>query len=677
MKKEYQRIIRVAALSLMSTFLFGMHVQAEEMEAVPDRVYTVMDENGNVYEAEPEVGTVEGVGEAQEPEISAYSEDGQVETYAAEQVVNLNTKGNAVTQYTENVTGASGYTNGACGADAAYLGTSGGKVKFMLSGVVGLVNASEVQVVNRSQISSVSYYSVRNGILYHYITTNVNGQGSNSVINQGTAPGYLQGGVTYYSYDGHYFYTNYGTMLGDYQGGTRANAVNAGTPFYNYFQYLPLRSTSSYNGSDLDGLISSRGVSAGSKMLNSGNAFYDNQNLYGVNALISLGISANESAWGTSNLAISRNNLFGLNAVDSNPNGASYYSSPADCVRQFMETWMSKWYLNPTNSTYSGGFLGNKASGMNVKYASDPYWGEKAASVARILDEYGGSKDANRYTIAMKGMIGDDIFGKISMYSEASTSSALIYQGDTQRESSYILINNSPVNGFYKVQSSAVLTSNRQSMNGASGGYNFASMHWYIGTNALTVVSQGINQTVATQCWDVSTTDWYYSAAQYMYDTLIMTGMNGSYYGATENMSRAQFAVTLYRMEGSPAAGNAAQYPDVGAGAFYTDAVSWATNNNIIAGYENGHFGTSDQITREQLATLLYRYANYKGYATSDTNDLSGFPDKENVSEFAQQAIQWAVGAGIISGDGGKINPSASASRAHVAMMLMRFREKY
>lgn len=677
MKKGYQRIIRVAALSFMSTFLFGMHVQAEEMEAVPNRVYTVMDENGNIYEAEPEVGTVEGVGEAQEPEIAAYSEDGQVETYVAEQVVNFNTKGNATTGYTENGTGVSGYTNGAYGADAAYLGTSNGQVKFMLSGVVGLVNASEVQVVNRSSISSVSYYSVRNGILYHYVTTNVNGSGANSVMNQGTAPAYMQSGVTYYSYDGHFFYTNYGTMLGDYQSGTRANAENANTPFYNYFQYLPLRSTSCYNGSDLNGLINARGVSAGSKLLNLGNALYDNQNLYGVNALISLGISANESAWGTSNLAIGRNNLFGLNAVDSNPNGASYYTSPADCVRQFMETWMSRWYLNPTNSTYMGGFLGNKASGMNVKYASDPYWGEKAAVTAWLLDGYGGSKDAYHYTIAMKGMIGTDIFGRVSMYSGSSTSSARIYQGDTQRESSYILINNSPVNGFYKVQSSAVLAANRQSIDSTTGGYNFASMHWYIGTNVLTVVSQGINQTVATQCWDVSTTDWYYSAAQYMYDTLIMTGMNGSYYGATENMSRSQFAVTLHRMEGTPAAGSAAQYPDVGAGEFYTNAVSWATNNNIIEGYENGYFGTADQITREQLATLLYRYANYKGYSVSSTNDLSGFPDNANVSGFARRAVQWAVGAGIISGDGGKINPTAPASRAHVAAMLQRFKQKY
>ena len=666
-------------MGLMSAFLFGLNVQAEEVEAVSNRVYTVMDENGDIREVEPEVGTVEGVGEAQEPEagITAYSEDGQIETYAAEQVVNFNTKGNEVTNYTENVTGASGYTNGAYGADAAYLGTSGGKVKFMLSGVVGLVNASEVQVLNKSSVSSVSYYSISNGTLYHRVTTNVNGAGSNSNVNQGPPPAYLQEGTIYYSYDGHFFYTNYGVMLSDYQSGSRANSVNPDSPFYIYFQYLPMRSTSGYNGAEINGLINARGVSAGSKLLNLGNALYDNQNLYGVNGLLALGISVNESGWGTSNFAINRNNLFGLNAVDSNPNGASYYSSPEDCVRQFMETWMSKQYLNPKNWAYHGGFLGSKASGIGVSYASDPYWGEKNAAIAWLLDGYGGNRDAHHYTIAVKGMVGSELFGSISLRSGASADAPVIYQGDTQRDSSYILINNTPVNGFYKVQSSGVLTADRQSLDGSTGNYNFASMYGFIEAGALTIVSQGIEQTVATRYWDVSASDWYYSAVQYMYDNLIMTGLNSSYFGAAEDMNRAQFAVTLYRIEGSPAAGSMAGYPDVAAGTFYTDAVTWATNKNIIGGYENGYFGTTDIITREQLATLLYRYAQYKGYSTGETSNQSEFPDSANVSGFAADAIRWAVGTRIITGDGGRINPQGSASRAQVATMLMRFQEKY
>ena len=108
------------------------------------------------------------------------------------------------------------------------------------------------------------------------------------------APSYLQAGTAYYSYDGHYFYTDYGTMLNDYQNGTRSASVNPGNPYYNYYQYLPFRSRTSYSGAELNGLIGGK-TGGTSKLNNTGDYFTGSQNQYGVNALIMVGIGANES----------------------------------------------------------------------------------------------------------------------------------------------------------------------------------------------------------------------------------------------------------------------------------------------------------------------------------------------------------------------------------------------
>ena len=121
-------------------------------------------------------------------------------------------------------------------------------------------------------------------------------------------------------------------------------------------------------------------------MWNSAGIFVNYQNTYGVNALLAIGVGANESAWGRSSIAQSKNNLFGLNAVDASPGiSADSYTSVDHCIKTFTETYMSKRYLNPNNGVYCGGYLGNKASGMNVKYASDPYWGEKNADRKSVV----------------------------------------------------------------------------------------------------------------------------------------------------------------------------------------------------------------------------------------------------------------------------------------------------
>ncbi len=406
------------------------------------------------------------------------------------QIVNLR-QTSGVLEYKEVGTGADGYVAGTYGADAAYLGTSGGKVKFMIGGVIGEIAESKVQLVSKSSAKSVSYYSASGGRLYHYISTNINVTSYGSTLDNGPAPSYLKSGTKYYSYDGHYFYIedNFGNMLDDYNNNTRTHAVNASTPYYNYFQYLPLRSQSNYTSSTLNTIINNK-VASNSKMKNTGATFVEKQNTYGVNALLMTGLAANESAWGSSNIAQTKNNLFGLNAVDSSPGqSANYFASVEQCIKEFAEKWMSKEYLNPKNWKYFGGFLGNKASGMNVKYASDPYWGEKAASMAWNLDKDNGNKDVNKYTIGIKDTIGPN--NTVNVRSESNTSSSALYKTPKQGNCAYLILNKTPVNKFYKIQSDGVLNSGRTAIDTSTGNYDFSKMYAYISADYVKLVNSG------------------------------------------------------------------------------------------------------------------------------------------------------------------------------------------
>lgn len=444
----------------------------EELEIREDETITSMDEEGNVSEAPEESGLLE---------IDLLSNDGKI--------VNFNTKGAVVTTYTEVGTGNAGYTCGAYGADAAYLGTENGKVKFLLSGVTGLVDAKDVQVVSVDSAASVSYYSVSSGRLIHNITTNITQGNYITSLDNGPAPSYLSEGVQYYSYDGHYFYTRdrFSNMLDDYKAGVRTNSINSSSPYYNYYQYLPLRSKTVYSAAQLNEIINSK--AAGYKMSNTGDVFTNYQNIYGVNALIAVGIAANESAWGQSSIAQEKNNLFGLNAVDIAPGqSANAYESIDACIKIFTETYMSKRYLNPKNWVYSGGYLGNKGSGMNVRYASDPYWGEKNANVAWMIDKIYGNKDSNRYTIGIKDVIGNE-HTDLNVRTEANGSSTIIHTTKNYSNQAFIILDSSQEN-FYKVQSDAALTTNRTAVSDA-GNYDFSNMYAYVSSGYVKNVLTG------------------------------------------------------------------------------------------------------------------------------------------------------------------------------------------
>ena len=133
-------------------------------------------------------------------------------------------------------------------------------------------------------------------------------------------------------------------------------------------------------------------------------------------------------------------------------------------------------------------------------------------------------------------------------------------------------------------------------------------------------------------------------------------------------------AQVLYNLEGTPAAGDGS-FSDVEAGTWYTDAVNWAAEKGIVKGYGDGTFGPEDDITREQMAVILYRYAQYKGYEVTATGDLSTFNDGAQTSDWAVEAMKWAVGSSLLQGYAGNLNPTGTATRAEVAQIFMNFCE--
>lgn len=173
---------------------------------------------------------------------------------------------------------------------------------------------------------------------------------------------------------------------------------------------------------------------------------------------------------------------------------------------------------------------------------------------------------------------------------------------------------------------------------------------------------------------DVRKDDWYYDAVNWAYNNGVMTGYDTGYFGPADFLTRAQFATILYRLEGSPELDFADIYPDVKEGYFYSDAVTWASEKEIITGYtDTGLFCPNDRITREQLAVMLYRYAKMKEMDVTTQEELTEFPDAEKVSEYAAEAMRWAVEKAIIKGDERRLNPQGFANRAEAATMMMRF----
>lgn len=173
---------------------------------------------------------------------------------------------------------------------------------------------------------------------------------------------------------------------------------------------------------------------------------------------------------------------------------------------------------------------------------------------------------------------------------------------------------------------------------------------------------------------DVKTADWFYNDVKYVYEKGMMAGTAADVFAPNATTTRAMIVTILYRLEGSPAVTGTSAFVDVPVGQWYTDAVNWAAANQIVKGTSATTFAPNDSITREQMAAILYRYAQYKGYDVTKKADLSGYSDNGQVSAYAKDALAWANAAKLINGvTNTTLAPQGNATRAQVSAILHRF----
>ena len=215
--------------------------------------------------------------------------------------------------------------------------------------------------------------------------------------------------------------------------------------------------------------------------------------------------------------------------------------------------------------------------------------------------------------------------------------------------------------------------SERSLMNKVSGVYLTKDMTVYAGWRVDENPGTGANPFT-----DVSEKDWFYGDVMFVYENGLMLGTSKTLFSPYGTATRGMMATILWRMEGSPAPKGKNSFTDVEAGKWYADAITWTAENGIFAGYGKDKFGPDDPITREQLAAIFYRYADYKGYDLTVKGNLDKFKDADKITDYAKTAMQWAVGSSLVKGKSGNLlDPQGTATRAEIAAMLHRFIEKY
>lgn len=198
-----------------------------------------------------------------------------------------------------------------------------------------------------------------------------------------------------------------------------------------------------------------------------------------------------------------------------------------------------------------------------------------------------------------------------------------------------------------------------------------------IGAKTYTLTILRNSGTGANPFTDVSEKDWFYGDVMFAYENGLMIGTGNAQFRPHGTATRGMMATILWRMAGSPAPKGNNSFTDVEAGTWYTDAITWTAENGIFLGYGNNKVGPNDSITREQLAAIFFRYADYKGCDMNAKGELDKFRDAGKISDYARAAMQWAVGSGLIQGKpDGVLDPQGTATRAEIAAMLHRFLEK-
>ena len=441
--------------------------------------------------------------------------------------INLYKDASTNTAYTY-IVGGSNYAS----SDAAYIGLdfNSKRAHIMMSAFDGYVNKTEYnvnayEIIPVKWIKSTNYYVVNNNEIIHYKTFDVNANNNYTSMVIGPKPSMLEVG-TYYSFDGNYFYRDYYTMLGDYKSGNRNNSVNKDNPYYNYYMYLPIHSKTTYSASEINNLIRSLYGSSYSYLNGLGYSFYYSQENYGMNALINLSLAVLESGSGKSNISRNKYNLFGHGAVDSNPSaGATTYALPEMGVYDNAFYWYTYGYSFPSDGRFYGGQMGNKLNGANVKYSSDPYWGEKVASFYYQFDKLLGLQDYNYYSVIMKTTYdtvypSSEINGKKILVTDRTDNTYnYVKPGETM-----LLLEE--VDNFYRIQSDTNIDENGNYIPRANKGfYNFLHNKVFVPKNLFKKIITGTNVP-----GDV--TSYTESKYRYVYYT---NGTNPNFKGAITN----------------------------------------------------------------------------------------------------------------------------------------------
>ncbi|MEN1969741.1 glucosaminidase domain-containing protein [Lentibacillus sp. N15] len=258
-------------------------------------------------------------------------------------------------------------------------------------------------------IKSPTYYTVQDGMLSHHVT-------ETSSFVYGPAADFMSEGQKYYSRNGHTFFNSDGKEVGT---------------AYQYFEILPLNTDTSYTANQLNQFIKDnipegyRNQMGGPGPLATlGEAFISAQNQFGVNALYLLAHAIHESAWGSSAIAQTKHNLYGFGAIDSDPyNGAKKFNTFQDGI-DYVSQFVANQYQDPKGAYYNGSMLGNKEMGMNVKYASDPFWGQEIAGYMYRIDQALGGKDFGRFNSEPYRLAVSTVSAPLNVRTQPSTSTS-------------------------------------------------------------------------------------------------------------------------------------------------------------------------------------------------------------------------------------------------------------
>ena len=348
---------------------------------------------------------------------------------------------NGIVSYRSTLKDGIDYISGSYGADGAFLYIDGNKVYFKVSGDIGYTNIENVILHPYETLDvSITSYQTKNNYLYHNIKTQLVYENYATSLCIDKMPGFMNNNSTYYSYDGHYFYDNFYTMIDDYRNDSNEFSINS-EPYYNYYQYLPYHTYTNYTFEELNDYFEKtlgiNGRLIHYNDLNSDNAsdevnrsqFYENINMffameqmYGTNALMLISSAIVESNYGKSLNSYIKNSLYTNNAFESEHEQTNdRYDSIANSIYSYAKYYISKLYSNHIREDYFGTNFGDKISGINIEYSIDHYFGEKCASEYFKLDNALGLKDKGNYSI---GVI--DELSSLTLYKDAELESKII-----------------------------------------------------------------------------------------------------------------------------------------------------------------------------------------------------------------------------------------------------------